>query len=24
VMEALRHGEAVPASWQPGQPTLGR
>jgi peroxiredoxin (alkyl hydroperoxide reductase subunit C) len=24
VLEALRHGEAVPAGWQPGQPTLGR
>jgi len=24
VLEALRTGEAVPAGWQPGQPTLGR
>ena len=23
VMEALRTGHAVPAGWQPGQPTLG-
>ncbi len=24
VLEALRSGDAVPAGWQPGQPTLGR
>lgn len=24
VLEALQTGEAVPAGWQPGQPTLGR
>ncbi len=24
VMEGLRTGQAVPAGWQPGQPTLGR
>jgi alkyl hydroperoxide reductase subunit AhpC len=24
VLEALRTGDAVPAGWQPGQPTLGR